>query len=602
MEFLFDIYVAVFGHPSAEGLYAYCKANKEVAFILAFLLIVIIIAILFSSISELWHVIWRAKNTWLGILGIGVVVSIVVVLSGAGEYYTIQRLKPRPAFVPDQQTTFIREPVVLKWTYSKAKVNEHVVYQIEVADNRDFSENVNNGWFNKIYGWFNKISNPEQPLPTTDEKPHFHETDGTTWPSYTEGSRWWRVRAVDSSEPDPRWSEPIQTTYYSSAYARIMLEGKLTVYVSSEISLGIFKFYAHDNAGLSNSNDPRGVDPDVVDAILQELKRDREKLLKEAEKVKEAPTLEQNYKPEKVKLLHSLNAEAESVTQYPKISANYVPIAWEDLFDQPRKGTADIIISAITDTPERATKYHLTFSDPYFCTGHSLLYRKKDESLVERITTMHDRLKKKRVAYEEGTTTADLVNLLVSDPSPSKKAWGANFLTKKPLGEAEEIIQRLLSDHPEIDFGIMDTAFAMDRLFSLKNDDIRIMPFSADIPAEVVKKNYLRWNYYAVAVNENDAVYENDNEGELVKTINRAIAKLTSPPAKPSPGAWLPPKEISGPQRSLDQKAKETVNVKYPPEKYPPKEYPNATDERRSELSKPDCPPSAWPRPPKSQD
>ena len=82
-----------------------------------------------------------------------------------------------------------------------------------------------------------------------------------------------------------------------------------------------------------------------------------------------------------------------------EVKADFQNIGWEELFDAVREGKVDMIISAITITPERAQT--LAFSDPYFNAGQ-VIVTKKD--LVNLIKGVED-LKGREVGAQMETTS-----------------------------------------------------------------------------------------------------------------------------------------------------------------------------------------------------
>jgi ABC-type amino acid transport substrate-binding protein len=167
-----------------------------------------------------------------------------------------------------------------------------------------------------------------------------------------------------------------------------------------------------------------------------------------------------------------------------------------------------MIISSITKLPSRESEHHIKFSQAYFCTGQSLLYRKADWTTDVPI---RDMLKGKTVGYREGTTSAKLVAKLVA-------AAGQDAPRTKPFLEAESMLQSLAAPTSSIQAVMTDTPFALDALFRQGiGGRLASKPFSkSDYPASVAREELIE--EYALAVAQ--------GETELLDAINRTIMKL----------------------------------------------------------------------------
>jgi len=80
-------------------------------------------------------------------------------------------------------------------------------------------------------------------------------------------------------------------------------------------------------------------------------------------------------------------------------NADFQNIGWEELFDAAKEGKVDMIISAITITPERAET--LSFSDPYFNAGQVIVTKKDMADLIRGVEDLRDR----RVGAQIETTS-----------------------------------------------------------------------------------------------------------------------------------------------------------------------------------------------------
>ena len=156
-------------------------------------------------------------------------------------------------------------------------------------------------------------------------------------------TRFWRVRAVESRTKKPLsddWSLAIRITQYDSAYDRIKATGKVLIYVSNAEIQGTFKWV--DAKGL------RGFDIELSKLIVDEL---------------------------------------SGLIGRP-LEVQRLSVPWTQLLETPRKEKADFIISSITKLETRKREFGIEFSEPYYCTTHTLIYRAgaPDRTIREMIT------------------------------------------------------------------------------------------------------------------------------------------------------------------------------------------------------------------------
>jgi ABC-type amino acid transport substrate-binding protein len=227
------------------GLLRYTIENyPKLATLVAFLVFVLAVAFLSSTVDELARQLRRAADTpigWaaiIGFVGLGLYAAKLYVDNER------QKLQPRPVFV-EHNKDYIRDPVILTWTFGvdTATPSDRIVYKIVYADSEDFKY-------------------PEDPCeipPCTTESTTFYPEK-----KFQEtGIRWWKVRAKVGDVWTP-WSDPIRTTHYENSYERIKVTGRLMVGVSSDRSQGIFKFL--------DGEQQAGVDIELVKRIALFLK------------------------------------------------------------------------------------------------------------------------------------------------------------------------------------------------------------------------------------------------------------------------------------------------------------------------------------------
>ena len=185
-------------------------------------------------------------------------------------------------------------------------------------------------------------------------------------------TRYWRVRAVrpvhhqgdvqqSPGKPIPMspWSRGLQIAQYKSNYERIKRTRVVNVYVSDSFNQGIFKF----KAGLQDT----GFDIELVRLLVQQL-----------------PT-KMGFKEGDFKL-------------------ELKPVPWAKLLSTPSKDNADIIISTITKSVKREEQYGIVFSEPYYCTTLSLLYK-----VGKNVDSIRDTLKEAGLVGVQAKTTGATV-------------------------------------------------------------------------------------------------------------------------------------------------------------------------------------------------
>jgi ABC-type amino acid transport substrate-binding protein len=290
-------------------------------------------------------------------------------------------------------------------------------------------------------------------------------TPGAGYQTYADGdhkfmlhinsTRDWRIRVVQSQTKKAvsEWSTPIRVTQYDSAYDRIKVTDKVLVRVSDPEVQGAFKWV--DNKGV------RGFDIALAKLITDELSAGMGKALQ--------------FIP--------------------------IPVPWTQLLETAGQGREDFTISSISNLESRRQRFGIEFSDSYFCSTHSLIYR-----TGTTIRSIHEAIKNKFVGAQEKTTSARLAEQLAA----------GSYFQLKLFNTTENLTDALLRS--EIDFGIDDTAFASTAQIATRlngKDRIGFVEITKDdfpsIPPE------LRADYYAIAVRS--------GEDELLSVINKVIDK-----------------------------------------------------------------------------
>src|SRR5262249_48668524 len=96
----------------------------------------------------------------------------------------------------------------------------------------------------------------------------------------------------------------------------------------------------------------------------------------------------------------------------PPVTAKFasVPGGMVDLLRAAGDGRADMIMGGISKRKKREEDYKIKFSDVYFCTGQSLVYRAPEDDRL-----IHEMIRGKKAGFQRETTSAQLVTQLSRD-------------------------------------------------------------------------------------------------------------------------------------------------------------------------------------------
>src|SRR5262249_3878555 len=91
------------------------------------------------------------------------------------------------------------------------------------------------------------------------------------------------------------------------------------------------------------------------------------------------------------------------------IKASPRPVPWKELLKNigDHRSSADMGISTISKRNYREIGYGIKFSEPYYCTSQSLVFRVDQEE-----ASIIDMIRDKRVGYQEETTSENIVEHL----------------------------------------------------------------------------------------------------------------------------------------------------------------------------------------------
>ena len=115
----------------------------------------------------------------------------------------------------------------------------------------------------------------------------------------------------------------------------------------------------------------------------------------------------------------------KAAAQKAGIEVKFLNTPWEGIFNSVAQGDRDLLVSAITITPER--KQTLDFSTPYF-DAQQLIAVKSDSKIAK-----FDDLKKLKVGVQNGTTGDEVITKLQGKDSPNIKRFESTPLALKEM-------------------------------------------------------------------------------------------------------------------------------------------------------------------------
>jgi ABC-type amino acid transport substrate-binding protein len=448
LEFIYTFFRETGRAPGPEEIYRFSHHHFFWATIVAFVLVCLVIILLSPNFSEVRRSLSEISLTRRAVLLLSVPTILTFCAAVLLVNFVHNSLEPVPVFKTGQRD-FVRQPVVLAWDPPPEDANQNatVIFKVQRAAEKDID------------------------FRTPYSKP---DTDGNALYDFEQGTHRWRVQPWADGHPLTHgWSKPVQTSFYWTAYNRIIATKRLRVYVSSSANQGIFKF-------LNNKGELSGADIAIARRIAQ--------------------ALEKRLPPEQ-------KGGATILAPSP------IPIAWGELLNQPRDGKADIIISSISKSDTRESEHSLKFSMPYFCTGQSVLFR-RDEAPPGK--SVREYLRGKVVGYQERTTSELLVDELLKE---TKGRNGEPFFTKKSFSEAAALVEALQDRNSPVQAILTDTPFALDAALSASGArplESQELSDTEDYPSSMPA--LARLERYAVGVAQ--------GETELLKVIDDLIADL----------------------------------------------------------------------------
>ena len=154
----------------------------------------------------------------------------------------------------------------------------------------------------------------------------------------------------------------------------------------------------------------------------------------------------------------------KAAAQKAGIEVKFLNTPWEGIFNSVAQGDRDLLVSAITITPER--QQTLDFSTPYF-DAQQLIAVKSDSKIAK-----FDDLKKLKVGVQNGTTGDEVITKLQGKDSPNVKRFESTPLALKEMegGGVDAVVAdngvvvHYVNNNPDSKFKtIADSSFASEQ-------------------------------------------------------------------------------------------------------------------------------------------
>ncbi len=154
----------------------------------------------------------------------------------------------------------------------------------------------------------------------------------------------------------------------------------------------------------------------------------------------------------------------KAAAQKAGIEVKFLNTPWEGIFNSVAQGDRDLLVSAITITPER--QQTLDFSAPYF-DAQQLIAVKSDSKIAR-----FDDLKKLKVGVQNGTTGDEVITKLQGKDSPNVKRFESTPLALKEMegGGVDAVVAdngvvvHYVNNNPDSKFKTLaDSSFASEQ-------------------------------------------------------------------------------------------------------------------------------------------
>ncbi len=369
----------------------------------------------------------------------------------------------------------------LKWEFDHPQTRGHVLFEVQSAPDKRFLDVAQ------------EALTPFRTFNLPSSKSH--------------GARYWRVRAVETwFEPDMRggskpmssmseWSAPARIEFYNTALDRIRNTGVVRVYFSDTLDDGWF-LYSTEEGKVS------GFDYRLAEKLVQELGK--------------------RLWPEK-----QLRFDARSAP-------------WTRLLEQPASGNADMVVSMISATRERESRYNIDFTNKYYASTQTLL-ASMDNCTVRYGSAEHALRAAARSGFTVGThaeTTSAALLRLIAGVLPAmrvEEVQDSSLVEQRLLNGAAGGWRFAIADSPLAEAIALTGKGCATRLTVTWNDLIRLGVPKASVRA--IQENFYTPGGNTGAITEQYAIAVRSGEHWLRSTLNEILRELDTPaaPTKVSP-------------------------------------------------------------------
>lgn len=457
------------GYAARDDFIALCRDHWYLAVFPIFISATLLISLLLNQALEFNGKLAPLMKTRKGRVSIGTCFVILTVLSVAVVFALPRFTQPTPEFALEK-TTFVGEPIFLKWKYDRSKLSPQVrgktpFYQLKSDDDPLF------------------IHEPQ--IVTLDREYYFVEQPQS-------GRRYWTVRAYDSEKnPLSDWGPAIETTAYKSAYQQIATRGSVMVFVSNSINQGIFKFIEDGKFG--------GFDIDLVTAVVNDLPAAMNSPKKEFKaNITPVPWAELLDTPRQGRadmIISTITKRQERVEAYNlNFSSTYYCTTQSVVYldGKSQKPTEDMLNSKRVGVPEKTT-------------SEDLVNAARSRGRPDIVSEM-----KRLLGISE-----------LASLSPVATGMKVGITPPQRFIETDNVISAVLRG--DIDFGVVDTPFAETAVLKDSTGKLR----SVEFDSQFIPEGYPKFDEYAIAVGRNEGELLSAVNASLEKMKeNGALQKL----------------------------------------------------------------------------
>jgi ABC-type amino acid transport substrate-binding protein len=457
------------GYAARDDFIALCRDHWYVAVFPIFVGGTLLISLLANQALELNNKLAPVMRSRRGRFGIGTCFVVLALLSIIVVISLPRLMQPTPAFTLDK-TTFVGEPIFLKWSFDRSKLSpsdrvKTLLYDLKVDDDPLFQHDP------KTF--------------SIDRQYHFVELPEN-------GKRYWTVRAATEQGPVSDWSPAVETTAYKSSYEHIKDKQRVAVFVSNSINQGIFKFIDDGKFG--------GLDIALIKTVIADLPARMGSSKEFTPDITPVPWTELLDTPRQGRadiIISTITKRQTRVETYNiGFSDTYYCTTQSVVYldGKSQSPTEDMLKSRHVGVPGKTTSEDLVLA----------VRAANPPNVVSGVLTVHDG----------------------ASPVLPIAAAKEGELPLQRFAETENVISAVL--RKEIDYGVVDTPFA--EMAVLRHDKLRYMEFEK----RLIPTNYPKFDEYAIAVsrNENDlldavnaALKKLKESGKLMNLISEAKQK-----------------------------------------------------------------------------